>query len=140
MENIKYKLKELIKKQYLIIDGATGTELQKKEIRKEDWIIDGNNLEGCNEVLNITAPNIMKEIHIDYLNANANITKTNSFGAIPWVLSEYDIADKTYELANKAALIANEAREEYLKNHNSKGDLNRDIFISCSELNSTSFS
>ncbi|PCG19253.1 homocysteine S-methyltransferase family protein [Brachyspira sp. G79] len=129
MNNIKEKLKELIKEQYLIIDGATGTELQKKEIKKEAWIIDGNNIEGCNEILNITAPYIMKEIHIDYLNANANITKTNSFGAIPWVLSEYDIADKSYELAKSAALIANEAREEYLKNPNSKGDLNRDIFI-----------
>ncbi|WP_241474621.1 homocysteine S-methyltransferase family protein, partial [Brachyspira hyodysenteriae] len=129
MNNTKEKLKDLIKKQYLIIDGATGTELQKKEIKKESWIINGNNIEGCNEILNITAPNIMKEIHIDYLNANANITKTNSFGAIPWVLSEYDIADKTYELAKSAALIANEAREEYLKNPNSKGDLNRDIFI-----------
>ncbi|WP_157153341.1 homocysteine S-methyltransferase family protein [Brachyspira murdochii] len=129
MNNIKNKLKELIKEQYLIIDGATGTELQKKDIKKEAWIINGNNVEGCNEILNITAPYIMKEIHIDYLNANANITKTNSFGAIPWVLSEYDIADKTYELAKSAALIANEAREEYLKNPNSKGDLNRDIFI-----------
>lgn len=129
MSNIKEKLKKLIKEQYLIIDGATGTELQKKEIKKESWIINGNNIEGCNEILNITAQNIMKEIHIDYLNANANITKTNSFGAIPWVLSEYDIADKAYELAKSAALIANEAREEYLKNPNSKGDLNRDIFI-----------
>ena len=129
MNNIKEKLKELIKEQYLIIDGATGTELQKKDIKKESWIINGNNVEGCNEILNITAPYIMKEIHIDYLNANANITKTNSFGAIPWVLSEYDIADKTYELAKSAALIANEAREEYLKNPDSKGDLNRDIFI-----------
>ena len=129
MNNIKEKLKELIKEQYLIIDGATGTELQKKDIKKESWIINGNNIEGCNEILNITAPYIMKEIHIDYLNANANITKTNSFGAIPWVLSEYDIADKTYELAKSAALIANEAREEYLKNPDSKGDLNRDIFI-----------
>ncbi|EKV56324.1 5-methyltetrahydrofolate--homocysteine methyltransferase [Brachyspira hampsonii 30446] len=129
MNNIKEKLSELIKERYLIIDGATGTELQKKDIKKEDWIINGNNVEGCNEILNITAPYIMKEIHTDYLNANANIIKTNSFGAIPWVLSEYDIADKTYELAKKAALIANEAREEYLKNPNSKGDLNRDIFI-----------
>ena len=129
MNNIKEKLKELRNEQYLIIDGATGTELQKKDIKKESWIINGNNVEGCNEILNITAPYIMKEIHIDYLNANANITKTNSFGAIPWVLSEYDIADKSYELAKSAALIANEAREEYLKNPDSKGDLNRDIFI-----------
>ncbi|AFR70355.1 5-methyltetrahydrofolate--homocysteine methyltransferase [Brachyspira pilosicoli B2904] len=127
--SVKDRLKESIREQYLIIDGATGTELQKKEIKKEYWTFNGNNIEGCNEILNITAPHIMKEIHIDYLNANANITKTNSFGAIPWVLSEYDIADKAYELAKQAAVIANEARDEYLKNPNSKGDLDRDIFI-----------
>ncbi|WP_288549954.1 homocysteine S-methyltransferase family protein [uncultured Brachyspira sp.] len=127
--SVKDRLKELIREQYLIIDGATGTELQKKEIKKEYWTFNGNNIEGCNEILNITAPHIMKEIHIDYLNANANITKTNSFGAIPWVLSEYDIADKAYELAKQAAVIANEARDEYLKNPNSKGNLDRDIFI-----------
>ncbi|WP_157147462.1 homocysteine S-methyltransferase family protein [Brachyspira pilosicoli] len=127
--SVKDILKELIREQYLIIDGATGTELQKKEIKKEYWTFNGNNIEGCNEILNITAPHIMKEIHIDYLNANANITKTNSFGAIPWVLSEYDIADKAYELGKQAAVIANEARDEYLKNPNSKGDLDRDIFI-----------
>ena len=127
--SVKDRLKELIREQYLIIDGATGTELQKKEIKKEYWTFNGNNIEGCNEILNITAPHIMKEIHIDYLNANANITKTNSFGAIPWVLSEYDIADKAYELGKQAAVIANEARDEYLKNPNSKGDLDRDIFI-----------
>lgn len=127
--SVKDRLKELIREQYLIIDGATGTELQKKEIKKEYWTFNGNNIEGCNEILNITAPHIMKDIHIDYLNANANITKTNSFGAIPWVLSEYDIADKAYELAKQAAVIANEARDEYLKNPNSKGDLDRDIFI-----------
>ena len=127
--SVKDRLKELIREQYLIIDGATGTELQKKEIKKEYWTVNGNNIEGCNEILNITVPHIMKEIHIDYLNANANITKTNSFGAIPWVLSEYDIADKAYELAKQAAVIANEARDEYLKNPNSKGDLDRDIFI-----------
>lgn len=127
--SVKGRLKELIREQYLIIDGATGTELQKKEIKKEYWTFNGNNIEGCNEILNITAPHIMKEIHIDYLNANANITKTNSFGAIPWVLSEYDIADKAYELGKQAAVIANEARDEYLKNPNSKGDLDRDIFI-----------
>lgn len=127
--SVKDRLKELTREQYLIIDGATGTELQKKEIKKEYWTFNGNNIEGCNEILNITAPHIMKEIHIDYLNANANITKTNSFGAIPWVLSEYDISDKAYELAKQAAVIANEARDEYLKNPNSKGDLDRDIFI-----------
>lgn len=132
MKSLKSRLKNIIKDQYLIIDGAMGTEIQKKIINKENWFINGINTEGCNEILNITSPDIIKEIHLDYLNADSNIIKTNSFGAIPWVLSEYDIADKAYELAKSAALIANEAREEYLKNPNSKGNLNRNIFIAAS--------
>ena len=122
---IKERLKELIENQYLIIDGATGTELQKKEIKKEEWIINGNDIQGCNEILNITAPHIMKEVHTDYLKAGANIIKTNSFGAFPSVLGEYNISDMSYEIAKKSSTIAKESIEEYKKNTNS----NRDIFV-----------
>ena len=121
---IKERLKELIENQYLIIDGATGTELQKKEIKKEEWIINGNNIQGCNEILNINTPHIMKEVHIDYLNAGANIIKTNSFGAIPSVLSEYDISEMAYEISKKSAIISKEAIKEFKEKTNS----NRDIF------------
>ena len=122
---IKERLKELIENQYLIIDGATGTELQKKEIKKEEWIINGNDIQGCNEILNITAPHIMKEIHLDYLKAGSNIIKTNSFGAFPSVLGEYNISDMAYDIAKKSSIIARESIEEYKKNTNSK----RDIFV-----------
>ena len=120
----KERLKELIENQYLIIDGATGTELQKKEIKKEEWIINGNNIQGCNEILNIKAPHIMKEVHTDYLNAGANIIKTNSFGAIPSVLSEYDISEMAYEISKKSAIISKEAIKDFKEKTNS----NRDIF------------
>lgn len=126
---IKERLKELIKNQYLIIDGATGTELQKKEIKKEEWIINGNNIQGCNEILNINAPRIIKEVHSDYLNAGANIIKTNSFGAFPSVLSEYDIPDMAYEIAKKSSIIAKESIEEYREKHKDINDTNRDIFV-----------
>lgn len=129
---IKERLKELIKNQYLIIDGATGTELQKKEIKKECWIINGNDIQGCNEILNITASHIIKEVHKNYLNAGANIIKTNSFGAIPSVLGEYNISDMTYEIAKKSSIIAKESVEEYRKEYKNKKieeDTNRDIFV-----------
>ena len=122
---VKERLKELIRNQYLIIDGATGTELQKKEIKKEEWIINGNNIQGCNEILNINAPHIMKEVHFDYLNAGANIIKTNSFGAIPSVLSEYDISEMAYEIAKKSAIISKESIKEYKE----KTNTSRDIFV-----------
>ena len=126
---IKERLKELIENQYLIIDGATGTELQKKEIKKEEWIINGNDIQGCNEILNITAPHIMKEVHTDYLKAGANIIKTNSFGAFPSVLGEYDISDMSYEIAKKSSTIAKESIEEYKKNTNTNKDIFQDIFV-----------
>lgn len=125
----KERLKELIENQYLIIDGATGTELQKKEIKKEEWIINGNDIQGCNEILNITAPHIMKEVHTDYLKAGANIIKTNSFGAFPSVLGEYDISDMSYEIAKKSSTIAKESVEEYKKNTNTNKDIFQDIFV-----------
>ena len=82
---------------------------------KSKLIINGNNIQGCNEILNINAPRIMKEVHIDYLNAGANIIKTNSFGAIPSVLSEYDISEMAYEISKKSAIISKEAIKDFNK-------------------------
>lgn len=123
--SIKEHLKEIIKEKYLILDGATGTELQKINIPNEAWIIDNINVSGCNDALSITYPKVMEEIHLSYLNAGADIIKTNTFGAIPWVLSEYSIANKTYEIAYNAALTAKKAREKFLKENNIK----KEIFI-----------
>lgn len=101
-------IKDIIGKRYLILDGAMGTLLQSCNLKESDW----NGKIGCNEILNITRPDIIKNIHLDYLKAGADITKTNSFGALPWVLEEYNLQDKTYEIAKKAAQNAKEAKSE----------------------------
>ncbi len=102
-------LKKLIKEKFLILDGAMGTQIQEANISEGEW--QGKN--GCNEILNISAPEIIKNIHRDYLNSGADILKTNTFGAIPWVLEEYDLMAKTYELAYEGVKIAKEVTKEY---------------------------
>ncbi|OSS41276.1 5-methyltetrahydrofolate--homocysteine methyltransferase [Desulfurella amilsii] len=101
-------IKNIIGKSFLILDGAMGTLLQSYDLKESDW--DGK--VGCNEILNITRADIIKNIHLDYLKAGADITKTNSFGALPWVLEEYNLQDKTYEIAKQAAINAQTAKNE----------------------------
>ncbi len=102
-------IKKLIKERYLILDGAMGTQIQALNIPKKIW---GKN-EGCNEYLNEVYDEGIYKIHKAYIKAGADIVKTNTFGALPWVLDDYDMADKTYELAKKGAALAKKACLEY---------------------------
>lgn len=89
----------------LVCDGAVGTQIQSAGLSSEDF--DG--LDGCNEILNATRPDVIYGIHSAYLDAGAEIVETNTFGALPWVLEEYGIGDRTYELSLAAAKIARDA-------------------------------
>lgn len=102
-------IEALVKEKYLVIDGAMGTEIQKLGISSDEW----SGYEGCGEWLCLGAPEKIKQIHKAYLKAGADIIKTNAFGSMPWVLDEYNLGDKTYELAKKAAELAKEACNEY---------------------------
>lgn len=102
-------LKELIKKRVLILDGAMGTQIQNLEIPDSAW--EGN--EGCNELLNATFAEGIGQIHEAYLKAGAHIIKTNTFGTMPWVLDEYAMGDRAYELSFEGARIVKEACQKY---------------------------
>lgn len=102
-------LRELIKSKVMIIDGAMGTQIQASKISDEQW----QGLEGCNELLNDSASEVISSIHKAYLKAGADIIKTNTFGALPWVLEDYGIGEKTYELALKGAKLVKEACREF---------------------------
>jgi 5-methyltetrahydrofolate--homocysteine methyltransferase len=93
----------------MIIDGAMGTQIQASKISDEQW----QGLEGCNELLNDSASEVISSIHKAYLKAGADIIKTNTFGALPWVLEDYGIGEKTYELALKGAKLVKEACREF---------------------------
>ncbi len=109
--NTKNYILETIKKRPLIIDGAMGTQLQQRDekIPKEAW--EGN--EGCNELLNITAPDVMEEIFHAYLTAGADLITTNTFGSFSWVLDEYQISERAYELTKAGAELVKRKCKEF---------------------------
>ncbi len=103
------KIKNLIENKVLIIDGAMGTQLQISDIKQEEWIYEGQDLEGCNELLNLTAPHILRNIHDAYAEAGADLITTNTFGSMNWVLDEYNISETSYELSKLGAQLVKES-------------------------------
>jgi len=89
----------------LIADGAMGTMIQAADLTLDDF--DGH--EGCNEVLNVTRPEVVRDIHEAYLRAGSDCVETNTFGANLANLGEYGITDRIYELSEAGARIAREA-------------------------------
>ena len=83
----------------LLFDGACGTNLQEMVIPDEAW----QGCEGCNELLNLTAPETIVALHESFLDAGALVVETNTFGASSIVLDEYDLGDKVVEI-NRAAV------------------------------------
>lgn len=106
----KPALTQQINEKILIFDGAMGTMLQNANLTAEDF--GGEEYEGCNEYLNITAPELIESIHLQYLEAGADIIETNSFGGTRIVLDEYGLGEKAYEINKKAAEIAKKAVDQ----------------------------
>lgn len=102
--------KELEKK-ILILDGAMGTMLQRANLTAMDF--EGEEYEGCNEVLNLTRPELIRSIHEEYLEAGADIIETNTFGATTVVLTDYALEDKDIELNRIAVKLAREVADAY---------------------------
>ncbi len=102
-------IKDIIKKRVVIIDGAMGTQIQNLSLTKEDW----GGVEGCPEILNVVQAKKIRAIHEAYLEAGADLITTNTFGALPWVLEDFEIADRAYELSYEGAKVAKEACEKF---------------------------
>ncbi|WP_353662172.1 methionine synthase [Hydrogenimonas sp. SS33] len=98
-----------MREKVMIIDGAMGTQIQSMEIPEEAW--EGN--EGCNELLNATAPELIRRIHERYAMAGADLIKTNTFGAMNWVLEEYGIGHRAGELAKKGCELVRSVCDAY---------------------------
>ena len=124
IEELKYKASSAslineVNNNIVVLDGAMGTMIQKYNLSENDFR--GNqfsswqcNLKGCNDILCITAPNIIKEIHLDYLNAGASIIETNSFNANSFSLADYALENEVETINLAAAKVAREAADEYL--------------------------
>ncbi|MDX6310149.1 MAG: 5-methyltetrahydrofolate--homocysteine methyltransferase [Nocardioidaceae bacterium] len=100
-------LRKALGERVVVADGAVGTMLQQHDLDLDAF--DG--LEGCNEILNVTRPDVVRSIHDAYFAVGCDCVCTNTFGANFANLSEYGIADRIYELAKAAAVLARESAD-----------------------------
>jgi 5-methyltetrahydrofolate--homocysteine methyltransferase len=106
--NNKSGLLDLIKTRVLVADGAMGTMIQRFDLSLDDF----NGLEGCNEILNETKPEIIEQIHLEYFEAGSDAVETNSFGCNLANLAEYGIEDQIFELSRLSSVIARKAADQ----------------------------
>ncbi len=122
------QLTDLLRRKILIIDGAMGTMIQKHSLQEQDFrggthhhhdtihaqiCHHNHDLQGNNDLLSITQPDIIKNIHREYLAAGADIIETNTFSATRIAQADYDAQEFAYEINVRAARIAKEAALEY---------------------------
>ncbi|HRI43032.1 MAG TPA: homocysteine S-methyltransferase family protein [Fimbriimonadaceae bacterium] len=122
-------LLEALADRVLVFDGAMGTQIQAADLGTADFILPveseapavreaasrlgGAVLEGCNELLCLTRPEVIGQIHDRYLEAGADLIETNTFGTTSVVLAEYQIPELVYEFAHAAGSIARQACDRY---------------------------
>ncbi|MFE2846614.1 methionine synthase [Streptomyces scopuliridis] len=102
-------LREALATRVVVADGAMGTMLQAQDPTMEDF----QDLEGCNEILNVTRPDIVRSVHQEYFAVGVDCVETNTFGANHSAANEYDIAHRIVELSEAGARIAREAADEF---------------------------
>ncbi|WP_248925580.1 methionine synthase [Paenibacillus hamazuiensis] len=107
----KQSLQDRLKDKILILDGAMGTMIQQENLTADDF--GGEDLEGCNEYLVVTRPDVISKIHEAYFAAGSDIIETNTFGATSVVLAEYGLQDRARELNLIAAKLAVDAANKF---------------------------
>lgn len=118
MANRTDLLLQQIKKRILILDGAMGTMIQRYALQEEDFRTEElyhikKSLRGNNDLLSLSRPEIIKDIHRAYLDAGADIVETNTFSSTSIAQEDYGLADLAYKLNYESAKIAREVAEEY---------------------------
>ncbi|MEE9350097.1 MAG: homocysteine S-methyltransferase family protein [Flavobacteriaceae bacterium] len=121
MKNIKQE----IKKRILVLDGAMGTMLQAYKFSEENFRGERfkdypTSLKGNNDLLSITQPQAIKEIHAKYFKAGADIVETNTFSGTSIAMADYQMESLVYELNYESAKIAKEVADEFTKNEPNK--------------------
>ena len=109
-------LEALLKKRILVLDGAMGTMIQAEELSEADFrgtrLADHHkDVQGNNELINLSPPHLLRKIHEGFLEAGADIIETNTFSATRVAQSEYDLEDLARELNVEGARIAREAAD-----------------------------
>ncbi|WP_029287476.1 methionine synthase [Pedobacter sp. R20-19] len=115
-------IREELEKRILVIDGAMGTMIQRYTLTEEDFRGERFkdhpcDVKGNNDLLNITRPDIIKAIHLEYLGAGADIIETNTFSTQRISMADYQMEDLSYELSFEGARVAKEAADEFMAAH-----------------------
>lgn len=112
------KIKEILEERILVLDGAMGTMIQQYKLKEEDFRTEklkdhSHNLQGNNDLLSISRPDIIKAVHQAYFEAGADIVETNTFSSTSIAQADYGLEDWVYELNYQSAKIAKEVAEEF---------------------------
>ncbi len=102
---------QTVNERVVVFDGAFGTYVQGKDLTADDF--GGQHLEGCNELLAVTRPDLIAEMHEDFLKVGVDALETATFGSFGTVLTEYGIADRAYEITLAAARIARDVANSF---------------------------
>ncbi|NBC25511.1 MAG: methionine synthase [Bacteroidetes bacterium] len=121
----KHPLFSLLREKILVLDGAMGTMIQNYSLTEEDFRGDmfthvDDNLKGNNDLLSLTQPDIIREIHSNFLSAGADILETNTFSANPISQADYNLQDRSYDLNVASAKVAREAADAFTKKNPDK--------------------
>src|SRR6266550_4512363 len=109
VNSLRPSLLDALKQRVVVADGAMGTMLQAADLSIDDFA----GLEGCNEILNATRPDVVRGVHDAYFRAGSDAVETNTFGANWANLSEYDIVHRIRELAQAGAVLAKEVAADW---------------------------
>jgi 5-methyltetrahydrofolate--homocysteine methyltransferase len=118
-------IQDILKERILVLDGAMGTMIQRHTLTEADFRGErfkdhGHPLKGNNDLLSITRPDIIKDIHLQYLAAGADILETNTFSSTTIAQADYRLESLAYELNFESAKLAKEAAVEFTKRDPSK--------------------
>jgi 5-methyltetrahydrofolate--homocysteine methyltransferase len=140
---MNYNIKDLLKERILIIDGAMGTMIQRHKLEEADYRGERftnwhKDVKGNNDLLSITQPDIIIDIHKQYLDAGADIIETNTFSSTTIAQADYDMQEFAYELNVSSAKCARIAADEYTAKNPAKprfvagaiGPLNKTLSLS----------
>ena len=100
---------DIMNHRVVVFDGAMGTSIQRLALSSDDFL--GN--DGCNEILVLSKPDVIKNIHASFFEVDCDVVETNTFGATSIVLSEYSIQDQVYKINRAAAQLAQSIAKEY---------------------------
>jgi len=111
-------IREILKNRILVLDGAMGTMIQRYNLEEEDfrkgWFEDhDSSLKGNNDLLVLTRPDVIKEIHAEYLEAGADIIETNTFSGTTIAQADYNLEKAAYDINYQGAKIAREVCDEF---------------------------